>query len=512
MGPLQLRYLYYALERADNWKTSNIINLYNEQASRQSLLNALDQMASRVDSDDVFVFAWQGHGSQVDDDDGDERSLRKPFDKYDEVICPYDCYRDNNGLLQNFIRDDTLDDKFSAIKAKGQLLIFESCFSGGLVQEGVNGENAADANGDGFFDPEEAINYAEDFKEDLKGKQTDDIDGNGRIVIMASLDDKVARLTFFFGGPVTTGMALGFLGNYKGSKKDKNNDGFISAEEAFKWARSRIWGITASYYAGIWLYMVSYAYFDNEDSDTQILDAIIQGTTMWFFEIAFMQILMFLRGGTPGTFAHMDDQYNDLGGLDIIQIGPASEEQNVLSTLPLPDDLETFEPTQSNWDHVFNYLKTETPFDEWTNDQITEWMPSLEEFTQTRWSDIHPSHIPEVYAEIEEETYKAKPGEEVQFSCSVLGGYDPLTLEWDFGDGSTGTGINPTHIYETKGTYTATLTVTDGKGDVAKDIYDPTVMPSVKVTIDDGKSKGFVNPMFMKFCKNFPFLAKILNF
>ncbi|MBA7516845.1 hypothetical protein ES705_08894 [subsurface metagenome] len=42
---------------------------------------------------------------------------------------------------------------------------------------------------------------------------------------------------------------------------------------------------------------------------------------------------------------------------------------------------------------------------------------------------------------------------------------DPLTYAWDFGDGSTGTGINPTHAYTAGGTYAVTLVVNDGKED-----------------------------------------------
>ncbi|MFQ6000025.1 MAG: PKD domain-containing protein [Candidatus Bathyarchaeia archaeon] len=48
---------------------------------------------------------------------------------------------------------------------------------------------------------------------------------------------------------------------------------------------------------------------------------------------------------------------------------------------------------------------------------------------------------------------------------------------WDFGDGSTSTSMNPTHTFTTMGTYNVKLTVTDDKGDsgVASEII---IVPS----------------------------------
>ena len=41
---------------------------------------------------------------------------------------------------------------------------------------------------------------------------------------------------------------------------------------------------------------------------------------------------------------------------------------------------------------------------------------------------------------------------------------EPLTYEWDFGDGGTAAGETPTHTYATPGTYEARLTVADPRG------------------------------------------------
>ena len=60
--------------------------------------------------------------------------------------------------------------------------------------------------------------------------------------------------------------------------------------------------------------------------------------------------------------------------------------------------------------------------------------------------------------------YTGAEGSAVNFDGS--GSTDPdgdaLTYEWDFGDGSTGTGVSPSHTYADNGVYTVRLTVSDG--------------------------------------------------
>ncbi len=51
----------------------------------------------------------------------------------------------------------------------------------------------------------------------------------------------------------------------------------------------------------------------------------------------------------------------------------------------------------------------------------------------------------------------------VRFSANVRGDA-PLTYQWDFGDGTTGTGPTPSHVYNTPGTYTVTLRLSNSAG------------------------------------------------
>ncbi len=62
--------------------------------------------------------------------------------------------------------------------------------------------------------------------------------------------------------------------------------------------------------------------------------------------------------------------------------------------------------------------------------------------------------------------YNGTVGSPVQFDGS--GSSDPdgsiAAYQWDFGDGSTGSGVSPSHTYNTDGSFTVTLTVTDNAG------------------------------------------------
>ncbi len=73
----------------------------------------------------------------------------------------------------------------------------------------------------------------------------------------------------------------------------------------------------------------------------------------------------------------------------------------------------------------------------------------------------------------EAEPDEGAPPLKVQFTASVeeeTGG--PFTFGWDFGDGQKSTEQNPSHTYDKVGEYTATLTVTNQKGNKGTDEVD----------------------------------------
>jgi PKD repeat protein len=85
----------------------------------------------------------------------------------------------------------------------------------------------------------------------------------------------------------------------------------------------------------------------------------------------------------------------------------------------------------------------------------------------------------------EAEPDEGAPPLKVQFTASVeeeSGG--PFTFAWDFGDGGKSTEQNPSYTYEKVGEYTATLTVTNQKGNKGTDEID------IFVETEDGEAGG----------------------
>lgn len=118
----------------------HITLLTNEQATRAGILEAMEDLIARAEEDDVVVFHYSGHGSQVRDREGDEP------DGWDETIVPHDSGHEPHPNLD--ITDDEIYVRLHRLtrKTANVTLVFDCCHSGSITRDsfatGVRGIEA----------------------------------------------------------------------------------------------------------------------------------------------------------------------------------------------------------------------------------------------------------------------------------------------------------------------------------------------------------------------------------
>ncbi len=175
---------YNALITVYSWNPSNIKLLINEQATKANILSAIDWMRANEDSNDEVIFFYSGHGS-VSRSNADNDPERK-----DECIIPYEIE------ISYYIWDGDFSEEFSTFESTRIFFYFDSCYAGGMT----------------------------------------DLAGSGRLICMACRESQVSyevstyengQFTYYF---VDQGMLAG--------KADANNDGLVTCEEAFDYAKA----------------------------------------------------------------------------------------------------------------------------------------------------------------------------------------------------------------------------------------------------------------------------------
>lgn len=99
--------------------------LTNAQATRQAILDGLQQLIATSRTGDVVVFQFAGHGTELDDLDGDE--IDGTNGPKDEALCPYDV---EQGA---FVIDDDIADIFTSIVPGVSLSCFIDCCHSGTI-------------------------------------------------------------------------------------------------------------------------------------------------------------------------------------------------------------------------------------------------------------------------------------------------------------------------------------------------------------------------------------------
>ncbi len=101
----------------------SVTRLVDAEATRATVLDALNALIGRAGGGDSLVFTFSGHGSWLPDDDRDEPDAR------DEMMCTHDVMKDQ------FLLDDDLHAAFSKKAEAARLyVIADCCHSGSVVR------------------------------------------------------------------------------------------------------------------------------------------------------------------------------------------------------------------------------------------------------------------------------------------------------------------------------------------------------------------------------------------
>ncbi len=118
------------------FSNENIIYIIDEQATKQGIINAFNQLYSKIGEGDQIVIHYSGHGQQIFDDNGDE------IDGLDEALV---CYDAPNKMIPGYdgskhFRDDELGEWLMKFRTKlgsqGHVLVFLDCCHSGTGTRG----------------------------------------------------------------------------------------------------------------------------------------------------------------------------------------------------------------------------------------------------------------------------------------------------------------------------------------------------------------------------------------
>lgn len=157
------------------WPVDHIKVLEISDASKENIINAIQWMESIENEDDIVLFFFSGHGG-----------YKKIFTKNNENIT-----------------SEELNCEFNNFESNSMVIIFNSCFSGSM----------------------------------------NELNQPGRVILMSCRRFEISQAfpdanPFFNNGYFSYFLIKGFEGGFL-IKADKNQDGWISVEEAFKFAKPR---------------------------------------------------------------------------------------------------------------------------------------------------------------------------------------------------------------------------------------------------------------------------------
>lgn len=203
---------YKVLKKYGRFKEENIILLVDNNANREGIRKNIEGwLKNNTKESDLVIIFFSGHGSQIEDIDGDE------IDSLDECLLPYDYNSKDNSSV---IVDDLFAYWVRNLRSNKILIIFDNCYSGGAAKQkgilmpGMKGGIVKDA-----FSPDI-------FREVPK---------KGTSLIAACKADQVS----FESDSLCNGLFTYFLINSIDSKTDNDFNNIIDAQELFYSTRKK---------------------------------------------------------------------------------------------------------------------------------------------------------------------------------------------------------------------------------------------------------------------------------
>ena len=103
--------------------------LFNEDATRENVVNSITLASSHLKSGDMLFLSYSGHGTLFEDEDGDEAQDDSEGKSHDEAWCLYD----------GFLLDDELHYFWTLFEEGVRIfMISDSCHSGTMAKDTLN--------------------------------------------------------------------------------------------------------------------------------------------------------------------------------------------------------------------------------------------------------------------------------------------------------------------------------------------------------------------------------------
>ena len=206
--------LYDLLVDSPWWDEDHIKVIKGEDATVTNIFEGLRWLDEKEDSNDISLFYITTHGFPL----GYDIPPLDEADGTDEALMSFWGF----AYPTNIIWDDEINIMLNRLESFGVCMIVDSCYAGGF-------NDPPDWNQDGnTISKDLKVDNSQNAKEWIKGF-AEDVQGQGRVILMASCEDEVSY---------SGGFAPYLIDGLRGYG-DTNQDGIISAEEAFYYTEPR---------------------------------------------------------------------------------------------------------------------------------------------------------------------------------------------------------------------------------------------------------------------------------